>query len=254
MKSESWAIVASILAGVAVVGFFAAPSLLKGPPRDPETLCLKTGAIGHTLVLVDKSDPWSEVQAGRLKRLVKKIGEELPPDRMLSIYAFSDAFEPGFPPLLSLCNPGRTASELIGNPRREYVRWVEKFGKPLDDALSVLSQPAKGNLSPIVEAVGDVVSRPETRVSEGEKALVLVSDMLQNSSQFTVFGTNMAARDPERLKRLVGKVWQDSGAKSWQLQVHQVQGVYEPQRLEQASSLWQQTLRGLGIPFAWERL
>ncbi|PTM38643.1 hypothetical protein [Bosea sp. 124] len=254
MKSESWAIVASILAGVALVGFFAAPSLLRGPPRDAESLCLKTGAVGHTLVLVDKSDPWSEVQAGRLKRLVKRIGDELPADRMLSIYVFNDVFEPGFPPLLSLCNPGRTASELIGNPRRDYVRWVEKFGRPLDDALAVLTQPAKGNLSPIVEAVGDVVSRPETRVREGEKALVLVSDMLQNSNQFTVFGTNATARDPERLKRLVGKVWQDSGANAWRLQVHQVQGVYDPQRLEQAGSLWQQTLRGLNIPFVWERL
>jgi len=78
MKSESWAIVASILAGVALVGFFAAPSLLKGPPRDPDSLCLKSGAVGHTLVLVDKSDPWSEVQAGRLKRLVKQIGDSLP--------------------------------------------------------------------------------------------------------------------------------------------------------------------------------
>lgn len=254
MKSESWAIVASILAGVALVGFFAAPSLLKGPPRDPDTLCLKTGAVGHTLVLVDKSDPWSEVQAARLKRLVKQLGENLPADRMLSIYVFNDVFEPGFPHLLSLCNPGRTASELIGNPRRDYLRWIERFGRPLDEALAALTQPAKGNLSPIVEAVGDVVSRPETRVREGDKSLLLVSDMLQNSSQFSFFGSAPGARDPERLKRLVGKVWQDSDARSWQLQVHQVQGVYEPQRLEQASTLWQQALRGSGIPFVWERL
>ncbi len=150
------------------------------------------------------------MQAGRLKRLVKQLGETLPADRMLSIYVFNDVFEPGFPPLLSLCNPGRTASELIGNPRRDYLRWVEKFGRPLDEALSVLTQPAKGNLSPIVEAVGDVASRPETRVREGDKSLVLVSDMLQNSSQFTFFGSAPGARDPERLKRLIGKVWQDS--------------------------------------------
>ncbi|MCZ8042619.1 MAG: hypothetical protein O9330_09090 [Beijerinckiaceae bacterium] len=254
MKSESWAIVASILAGVALVGFFAAPSLLKGPPRDPDSLCLISGAVGHTLVLVDKSDPWSEVQAGRLKRLVKQIGDGLPADRMLSIYVFNDAFEPGFPPLLSLCNPGRTASELIGNPRRDYIRWVEKFGRPLDEALAVLTQPAKGNLSPIVEAVGDVVSRPETRVREGDKSLVLVSDMLQNSRQFSVFGSNPATRDPERLKRLVTKVWQESGARDWKLQVHQVQGVYDPTRLEQASTLWQQALRGAGVAVVWERL
>lgn len=253
MKGEHWAIVASVLAGLTLAGFFAAPKLLAGPPRDAETLCLKTGPVGHTLILVDKSDPWSTVQAERLKRLVKQLGETLPADRLMSVFVFNDAFEPNFPPLLTLCNPGRTASELIGNPRRDYVKWVEKFGRPLDEALTVLAQPAKGNLSPVAEAIGDVLSRRENRVASGERSLVLVSDMLQNSGQFSFFGTP-AARDPERLRRLVGKVWQDADGASWRLQVHQVQGVYDAQRLQQASSLWQQALRAAGISFAWERL
>lgn len=254
MKTENLAIVASLLAGVALVGFFAAPSLLRGPPRDQETLCPKTGPVGHTLILVDKSDPWSEVQAGRLKKLVKQIGDELPAERMLSIYVFNDVFEPGFPALISLCNPGRTASELIGNPRREYVKWVEKFGRPLDEALTVLTQPAKGNQSPIVEAIGDVVSRRENRVPNGDRSLVLVSDMLQNSGQFTVFGNAAGARDPERLRRLLDKVWQDSGAKTWTLSIHQVQGVYDQNRLEQAAALWKQAFQKLNIAVSWDRL
>lgn len=254
MKTENWAIVASVLAGVALIGFFAAPSLLRGPPRDEETLCQKTGPTGHTLILVDKSDPWSEVQAGRLKRLVKQIGDELPAERLLSIYVFNDVFEPGFPPLISLCNPGRTASELIGNPRREYLRWVEKFGRPLDEALTVLTQPAKGNQSPIVEAIGDVVSRRENRVPNGDRALVLVSDMLQNSKGFSVFGNGAGARDPERLRQLVDKTWKAADGASWRLDIHQVQGVYEPQRLEQAAALWRQALQSLKIGFSWERL
>ncbi|MGO4173683.1 hypothetical protein [Bosea sp. TAF32] len=254
MKTENLAIVASLLAGVALVGFFAAPSLLRGPPRDQETLCPKTGPVGHTLILVDKTDPWSEVQAGRLKKLVKQIGDELPAERMLSIYVFNDVFEPGFPALISLCNPGKTASELIGNPRREYVKWVEKFGRPLDDALTVLTQPAKGNQSPIVEAIGDVVSRRENRVPNGDRSLVLVSDMLQNSGQFTVFGNAAGARDPERLRRLLDKVWQDSGAKTWTLSIHQVQGVYDPNRLEQTATLWKQAFQKLNIAVTWDRL
>jgi hypothetical protein len=254
MKGEHWAIVASVLATATLAGFFAAPSLLSGPPRDPESLCLKTGPVGHTLILVDKSDPWSPVQAERLKRLVKQTGDQLPVDRLMSVYVFNDAFEPNFPPLLSLCNPGKTASELIGNPRRDYLKWVEKFGRPLDDALSVLAQPAKGATSPIAEAIGDVLARRETRVASGERSLILVSDMLQNSAQFSVFGTNAAARDPERLKRLVAKTWQDNAGASWSLQVHQVQGVYEAQRLEQASTLWREALKAAGVSFVWERL
>jgi hypothetical protein len=254
MKTENWAIVASVLAGLGLAGFFAAPSLLRGPPRDPQTLCPKTGPVGHTLVLVDKSDPWSPVQAGRLKALIKQIGDALPADRMLSIHVFNDAFEPGFPALVRLCNPGRTVSELIGNPRREYVRWIEKFGRPLDEALTVLAQPGKGSQSPIVEAIGDVVSRRENRAAAGDHALLVVSDMLQNSSQFTVFGNAAGARDPERLRRLVGRVWQDSGAGAWTLGIHQVQGLYEPARLEQAAALWKDAFRALAITATWERL
>ncbi len=52
---------------------------------------------------------------GGLKRAGQAHGRRTAGDRMISIYAFSDAFEPGFPPLLSLCNPGRTVSELVGN-------------------------------------------------------------------------------------------------------------------------------------------
>ena len=117
MKKENWAIAGSVLAGLVLVGFLAAPSLLRGPPRNAETLCLETGAVGHTLILVDKTDPWSEVQANRLKQLVRKIGADLPTDRLISIHVFNDSFEPGFPPLIALCNPGRTVSEWIGNPR-----------------------------------------------------------------------------------------------------------------------------------------
>lgn len=254
MKTENWAIVASVLAGLGLVGFFAAPSLLRGPPRDQETLCPKTGPVGHTLILVDKSDPWSEVQAKRLKALVKQVGDELPTDRMLSIYVFNDVFEPGFPSLVSLCNPGKTASELIGNPRREYVKWVEKFGRPLDEALTVLTQPGKGNQSPIVEAIGDVASRRENRVPTGDRKILLVSDMLQNSNQFTMFGNAAGARDPERLRRLLGKVWQDSGASGWELSVHQVQGVYDAARLEQAAGLWKGAFQKLNISVSWDRL
>ncbi len=177
-----------------------------------------------------------------------------PADRMLSIYVFNDVFEPGFPALISLCNPGKTASEFIGNPRREYVKWVEKFGRPLDDALKVLTQPGKGNQSPIVEAIGDVVARRENRVEAGDRKLLIVSDMLQNSSQYTMFGNGAGARDPEKLRQLLAKVWQHSGAASWALSVHQFQGLYEPQRLEQAAGLWQQALRKMDVSVNWDRL
>ena len=113
----------------------------------PRRSACKSGRLGHTLVLVDKSDPWSPVQAERLKRLVKQIGEELPADRMLSIYVFNDVFEPNFPPLLSLCNPGRTVSELIGNPRRDYRALGREVRPPARrGAGAARRSPAQGSI------------------------------------------------------------------------------------------------------------
>lgn len=254
MKREHWALIASLCAGLALAGFFAAPRLLAGPPRDPETLCLRTGPVGQTLILVDKSDPWSPVQAQRLKALVKQIGLNLPAERLLSVYVFNDTFEPNFPALLALCNPGRTASEWIGNPRRDYLKWAETFGRPLDASLALLALPAKGNQSPVAEALGDVMARRENRVASGDRVLILVSDMLQNSSQFSFFGQGSGAREPERLRRLVSRTWRDADGAGWHLQVHQIQGAYDGQRLEHAAHLWQQALRDAGIRFVWERL
>lgn len=253
MKREHWALIASLCASLAVVGFFAAPKLLAGPARDPETLCLGTGPVGQTLILVDKSDPWSPVQAQRLKDLVKQVGVTLPADRLLSVYVFNDTFEPNFPALLALCNPGRTASEWIGNPRRDYLKWAQTFGRPLDASLARLALPAKGQQSPVAEALGDVMARRENRVASGDRRLILVSDMLQNSIQFSFFGQGPGTREPERLSRLVARIWQDSGG-GWDLQVLQIQGSYDAQRLEQAALLWQQALREAGIRFVWERL
>lgn len=249
-RREAWAIAASLLACLALAGFLAAPRLLAEAPRDPKTLCRKSGRLGHTLILIDKSDPWSPVQAARLKRLVKQIGEDLPAERQLSIYVFNDVFEPNFPPLLSLCNPGRKVSDWIGNPRRDYRRWREQFGRPLDEALAALAQPGRGAHSPIVEAVADVTSRPENRPDAYGLSLVLVSDMIQNSAGSSLLGA-AAKREPERLSRLIAKSWTGAG---WRLSVHQLQGVYEPQRLEQAAALWQAALRAAGREAGWQRL
>lgn len=250
-RRETWAVVASLAACLVLAGFLIAPWLLAGARRDPHSLCRMNGRLGHTLVLVDKTDPWSPVQAERLKRLVKRQAEALPVDHMLSIYVFQDGFEPNFPPLLALCNPGRTVSEWIGNPRREYRRWMEQFSRPLDRALALLALPGQGQSSPIVEAVGDVLARPETAPEAGGLRLVLVSDMLQNASGVSLYGAS-ALREPERLRRLITQRWR--GGYGWSLEVHQVQGGYEQTRLEQAATLWQALLRDMRLTFRWDRL
>jgi hypothetical protein len=250
-RREYWAVAASLAACLLLAGFLSAPWLLAGAPRDPHSLCRPSGRLGHTLVLVDKSDPWSPVQADRLKLLVKQLAEALPRDHMLSIYVFRDVFEPNFPPLLALCNPGRTVSEWIGNPRRDYRRWLEQFGRPLDQALVLLAQPAQGQHSPIVEAVGDLLARRETTPESGGLRLVLVSDMLQNSAGFSFYG-HATSREPGRLQRLISQRWRSGGG--WSLEVRQVQGTYDQPRLEQAATLWQALLQDLRLAFTWDRL
>ncbi len=164
-------------------------------------------------------------------------------------------FEPGFPSLISLCNPGKTASELIGNPRREYVKWVEKFGRPLDEAMTVLTQPAKGNQSPIVEAIGDVVSRRENRVPKrrpqdpaglGHAAEFRPVHRLRQRGRRTRSGAGYGACSARS-----GRI---RARGSWELSVHQVQGVYDAARLEQAATLWKQAFQKLNISVSWDRL
>jgi hypothetical protein len=115
--------------------------------------------------------------------------DQLGVNERFSIFMFSDSVALGFPPVFSLCNPGRGSDTnfVTSNPRKWEKKFVAKFGKPLDDILADLTSAAEGPHSPILEILIDITNRGELTNTDISRRLVLVSDMLQNSAAHTLF-------------------------------------------------------------------
>jgi hypothetical protein len=206
LRQAEWVGWASGLGGVAIAGTLTFAYFYFQPlPRDEESLCLKsprsasavTEAAQHVL-LVDKTDKWPEAQGARLRRVITTMRDELGLNERLSIFVFENKVEEGFPPVFSLCNPGRASDTniLTSNPRRWERKFNESFGRPLDEQIDQLTKPAQGDNSPILEILIDITNREELNRGNIPRRIVIVSDMLQNSDAYTFFPKPVAIRVP----------------------------------------------------------
>jgi hypothetical protein len=201
-----WVGWASGFGGLAIVGtltfayFYFQPS-----PRDEASLCLKSprsaSAVteaAHHVLLVDKTDKWTDAQGTRLRRVITTMRDELGVNERLSIFVFENRVEEGFPPVFSLCNPGRASDTtfLTSNPRRWEKKFNDDFGKPLDEKIDQLTRPAQGDASPILEILIDITNREELNRGNIPRRIAIVSDMLQNSDAYTFFPKPVPFRVP----------------------------------------------------------
>jgi hypothetical protein len=166
-------------------------------PRDEHTLCLKSegsragnpSEAADYILIIDKTDKWNNAQSARLHNLIIGMKDQLGINERLSIFVFQSVAQQGFPPVFSLCNPGRGSDTTfwISNPRRWERRFQESFGKPLDDIIAELTTASASQLSPILEVLIDLTNREELSSGVVPRRIVLVSDMLQNSDVYTFF-------------------------------------------------------------------
>jgi hypothetical protein len=124
--------------------------------------------------------------------------DELGLNERLSIFVFENRVEQGFPPVFSLCNPGRASDTTIltSNPRRWEKKFIESFGRPLDEKIEQLTRPAQGDSSPILEILIDITNREELNRGSIPRRIVIVSDMLQNSDAYTLLPKRVPIRAP----------------------------------------------------------
>ena len=98
-------------------------------------------------------------------------------------------------PIFSICNPGdgedlENLDEKLGKGYYQ-AQYEQRFETPLDDALNVLSTIEKANTSPIMEMIQHVsVSTFPLEKSRYGNRLIIISDMIQNVSSFSMYDTS----------------------------------------------------------------
>lgn len=192
-RSTNQIVLATVLLVVviAVTAGLAYFTLTRPKGLDPSTMCPADGPYGHYVLLVDKTDPLNFTQKHAFNVVLKELVEKkVPEGNLLSVFVLGEDFKETATPLVELCNPGDGTgkSEWTANLKRLKAQYQSKFAEPmleLSESL-VSTQPAKW--SPIFEMLQLVgINGYRKHGIKGERRLIIVSDMLHNTPQFTMY-------------------------------------------------------------------
>lgn len=170
-----------------VIALLGVRFLIGGESIDKTDLCPIDRPYPHTVLLVDKTDPFTPSQQRFLRNLTNKVKFDLERYEKLSIYVLDNENYLAPAPVFAMCNPGTGAgaNELYQNPQRVQQRFDEFFGDPLDAVLEKLLEAAEAPHSPIMEMLREVSFVDDFNTETPERRLIVVSDMLQNMPAYS---------------------------------------------------------------------
>lgn len=186
-----------------IVGILVGSLILKaGSMRiDKSSGCPAGGYDSVTVVLVDLTDPVNPVQAAALRNALTDIRDSIPKYGRLEVYPLEPTTAHVIEPLFAACNPGNAkdiASPLYGNPELADRIWHKKFANRIDNVVNEIRKLPDAQLSPLFEGIQSVaVTAFGAPLAEHakDKRLIVISDMLQNTRDLSMYGAVPAFSD-----------------------------------------------------------
>ena len=167
----------------------------KSPAVSKLNLCPVDGPRGRYVVLIDKTDPLTLNQKEALKSLLGNILEKAPTGYMISIFVLGENFTQSTEPIVERCNPGdpKNASDVNSNRTRLRDKYEKQYLEPIMNSyISHLNDTKPGSTSPIFEMLQLIsVKSFGNKGFGGEKRLFIISDMLHNTPQYSMFGVRL---------------------------------------------------------------
>ena len=190
-RQQRQAILNFAIAGLAVAIIGWTIYALQPAPYDPETLCvLSDEPPPHMAIIIDKTDEYTETQAELIASVIRRTQQRLDVGERMTLFELDEngRFDPRGE--FSLCNPGRgtQVNPLFRNPGMIEERYERLFETPMEAALVDLVVPKEAPASPVVEAVARLSQTEAFSPDVPRRRIVLISDVLQNSDLFTVYG------------------------------------------------------------------
>jgi hypothetical protein len=167
-----------------------------GERYDRVTLCKIRGDIRENrIIIVDKTDPIPPLALRNLRETILEQRELLAVQDRLWIFAMSSDGVDLSKPIFSRCRPHtrEDASALNSDPDSVEQQYNDSFEAPLDTALKTLETPDTAAYSPILETIGRVTASPLFG-NRGSRHIIFVTDLLQNSHMFSVYGRGWKRR------------------------------------------------------------
>jgi hypothetical protein len=181
---------AGFTAGVLFSAFALSLSvwLLRPADLDAATLCPTNRPLaGHTVVIVDRTDRWTQAMGAALTQLVENAQRDTDRYEKFSIVSL-DAYQ-SVHPLFSICNPGEPTfwSDLYRGRRYTTRDFEERFVGAADRVVEQVREPSEARTSPIVEYVHRWLGSDDFNANVSHRRLILVSDMRQNSPLYSIY-------------------------------------------------------------------
>jgi hypothetical protein len=193
LKLLAVVIVLVVLAGLGGLFLFVNQRAAALASLDADTLCPKAGPVSQFDVLIDRTDALTEIQGEALKRQILAWADAVPKHGAFKVYEVGHSGTTGgalLQPVVSVCNPGDGSdqSSLDSNPEMWRRRYQEKFTAPIQEMLERMRLDEEQKQSPIMEGVQAIAVKdfgPDA--PQGPKTLMVVSDLLQNQSGFSLY-------------------------------------------------------------------
>ncbi|MGO9547214.1 MAG: hypothetical protein ACLPPF_20770 [Rhodomicrobium sp.] len=152
---------------------------------DPTTYCkLHEPLEEATIVIIDKTDPFSPAQQAIIREKLLQIKEGIAQYSRLSIHILWNEKElaAGNRQLMfSLCNPGqrKDANRFYENPGMIQANYDKTFRIQFDNILAGLLQPGTAAFSPIADTFFGAIEAEEAVKNAKKKRIILISDLLE---------------------------------------------------------------------------
>lgn len=189
--SEVIKIVLALLVIMAVISGLVYHLYSQPKSADKVTLCPAEGPVGHVVVLVDNTDPYSFIQREAFSQALGALSDEAVPEGyLLSVFSLGENFEKNAKPLFERCNPGTSEgkSKMTANLERIDLRYQDSFKKPIQKLEDSLLSDQSAKYSPIFEMIQLAsINGFRTQNINGPRKLIIFSDMLPNTSEFSMF-------------------------------------------------------------------
>ncbi len=162
--------------------------LLRPADLDAATLCpTNRPLVGHTVVIVDRTDRWTQAMGAALTQLVENAQRDTDKYEKFSIVALDS--ENSVHPLFSVCNPGEPTfwSDLYRGRRYTTRDFEQRFVGAAERVIEDVREPSEAATSPIVEYVHRWLGSDDFSPAVRQRRMILVSDMRQNSPLYSIY-------------------------------------------------------------------
>lgn len=175
---------------VCVFGVFAVAAFNVPPATDTKTACrVDRNDPAHTVMLIDQSDPFNPNDLDWVYEFVDAEARALPKYGRLTVMT-PNAANPYNPSVIyAACSPGSPseANPITQNPRMIEQAFQKDFYEPLKGTVEAALMSDEQPSSPLTEALYTIADRADFQPSEGNRRIVVVSDLMQHSDGFSFY-------------------------------------------------------------------